>query len=104
MNDIERFPEGRMSEMKWFEASAEWVLIETRGSYATYTRNLGNTWHWVLVSNGKIIQDGCSISFHTAKRSLDYALKNALKGGDLESLSYLWHGWKPNETSLCKNA
>ncbi len=61
--------------IKWFEPSPDWVPIEERGSYATYAKDLDYMWHWILVKDGEIIQEGCSISFHTTQRSVAHIME-----------------------------
>jgi soluble methane monooxygenase-binding protein MmoD len=75
MNDAGEDFEAIEREMKRFEASADWVPIEQRGSYASYAKDLDYMWHWILVKDGEIIQEGCSISFHTTKRSVENVME-----------------------------
>lgn len=62
-------------DVKWFEPSKEWLQISTRSNYATYAKDLGFMWHWILVKDEEIIQEGCSISFETTRRSVDHVLE-----------------------------
>lgn len=61
--------------VRWFEPSDEWVSIETRGGYSSYAKDLEYMWHWILVKDEQIIQEGCSISFNTTRHSVEHVLE-----------------------------
>ena len=75
MRDEEDIQDEETREVKWFTPSPEWVSIETRGEYTSYAKDLDYMWHWILVKEGEIIQEGCSISFHTTKRSVEHVME-----------------------------
>jgi len=75
MNNVDEIVDEDARDVKWFEPSPDWVNIHQRDNYSTYSKDLGYMWHWILVKDGEIIQEGGSISFHTAKRTLEHVLE-----------------------------
>lgn len=57
-----------------FKPGIEWKPLHQDATYSAYARDDEFMWRWSIVRDGNIIQEGCSISFETARRSVGHVL------------------------------
>jgi soluble methane monooxygenase-binding protein MmoD len=70
-----------------FIPDTDWQQIHEDGLYSAYARDDDFMWRWNIVRDGGIVQEGCSISLETARRSVGhvlafYAVSEGRKTGD----------------------
>lgn len=57
-----------------FSPGIEWQPLHQDATYSAYARDDEYMWRWNIVRDGNIIQEGCSISLETARRSVGHVL------------------------------
>lgn len=57
-----------------FIPGPDWQTLYADASYSAHAQDLDFLWRWVIVREGDIIQEGCSLSYQTAARSVQHVL------------------------------
>ncbi|BBA32730.1 hypothetical protein sS8_0765 [Methylocaldum marinum] len=51
-----------------------WQLIAHERGYEAYAKDMDCVWRWVIVRDGQVMQEGCSISLSSSIRSVQHVL------------------------------
>jgi len=60
--------------LEGFPPSPEWHLLKQNETYAAYAKDLEFMWRWVIIREGRIIQEGCSLSLRSSIRAVTHVL------------------------------
>lgn len=58
------------AEPSRFIATSDWQPVAEAGSYQAYAKDLDFMWRWIIVRDGTVIQEGCSISLESSTRAV----------------------------------
>lgn len=68
-----RCPENDCGETP-FVPVHHWQLIAYECGYEAYAKDMDCLWRWVIVRDGQVMQEGCSISLASSIRSVRHVL------------------------------
>ena len=62
------------AEPSRFVFSSDWQRLAETGSYQAYAKDLDFMWRWIIVRDGSVVQEGCSISLESSSRAVQQVL------------------------------
>jgi soluble methane monooxygenase-binding protein MmoD len=60
-------PDGEPSR---FIPTSDWQQVAEAGYYQGYAKDLDFMWRWIIVRDGSVVQEGCSISLESSTRAV----------------------------------